>query len=167
MKTFLKIVLPLVVATALIIGLITLNNKNSNVQVEQPIDQPIVVQEIKPEVIPQNQPLCFSRIENKDVTTATITVNGDKVTGTMDWFPYGVDGAHGTLSGTLENGEMNLSYDYTIEGAHQTEEKIMKIENGNLLIKHGQLEDPKYNGHLIYKDKASAVYKETLEPCVK
>jgi hypothetical protein len=167
MKTFLRIVLLLVVAATLVIGLIILNNKNSNIQIEQQPVEPIVAQEIKPEVIPQNQPLCFSRIENKDVTTATITVNGDKVTGTMDWFPYGVDGAHGTLSGTLENAEMNLLYDYTIEGAHQTEEKIMKIENGNLLIKHGQLEDPKYNGHLIYKDKASAVYKETLEPCVK
>lgn len=167
MKTLLKIVLPLVVATALIIGLIALNNKNSDIQVEQSINQTIIVQEKKPEVIPQNQSLCFSRTENRDVTTATITINGEKVTGTFNWIPFEKDSARGTLSGTLQNGEMNLMYDYMIEGARQTEEKIMKIENGKLFIKHGELEDPKYNGNLIYKDKASAVYNETLEPCVK
>jgi hypothetical protein len=52
-----------------------------------------------------------------------------------------------------------------IEGAHQTEEKIMKIEDGKLLIKHGELLDPKYDGHLVYKEKTSAVYSETLEAC--
>lgn len=116
--------------------------------------------------IPQNQELCFVKNFNKDVTTVTLTVSGDKVVGRMDWVPFEKDSARGTLSGTLANGEMNLLYDYMIEGARQTEEKIMKIEDGKLLIKHGELLDPKYNGNLIYKDSSTAVYNEILEPCV-
>lgn len=160
MKTVIKIFLPIIIVGAGIFWLVSFDaGQNIDTHLE-----PIVVTN---EVIPENQELCFSKNLNKDITTITLMINGDKVTGKMDWVPFEKDSARGTLSGTLENGEMNLLYDYTIEGAHQTEEKIMKIENGNLLIKHGQLEDPKYNGHLIYKDKASAVYKETLEPCVK
>jgi len=116
--------------------------------------------------IPQNQELCFVKNFNKDVTTVTLTVSGDKVVGKMDWVPFGKDSARGTLSGTFTNGEMNLLYDYIIEGAQQTEEKIMKIEDGKLFIKHGELLDPKYNGNLIYKDSTTAVYNEILEPCV-
>lgn len=115
--------------------------------------------------IPQNQELCFVKNFNKDVTTVTLTVSGDKVVGRMDWVPFEKDSARGTLSGTLANGEMNLLYDYMIEGARQTEEKIMKIEDGKLFIKHGELLDPKYNGNLIYKDSSTAVYNEILEPC--
>ncbi len=166
MKPNLKIFV-LAVAVIVIMGIVFLTKNSHDIQNNQQPEQVVVTQETKSETIPQNQELCFSKNLNKDITTVTLKINGDKITGKMDWVPFEKDSARGTLSGTLENGEMNLLYDYTIEGAHQTEEKIMKIENGNLLIKHGQLEDPKYNGHLVYKDKTTAVYSEMLEPCVK
>jgi hypothetical protein len=101
-----------------------------------------------------------------DFSEAKLTIDNANVTGTFNWIPFEKDSARGTLSGTVgENGEMNLLYDYIIEGAHQTEEKIMKIEDGKLLIKHGELLDQKYDGHLVYKEKTSAVYSETLEAC--
>ncbi|MCC6198871.1 hypothetical protein IT401_01495 [Candidatus Nomurabacteria bacterium] len=109
---------------------------------------------------------CFSKNLNKDVTDVTLTIAGDTVTGTMNWIPWEKDNARGTLAGTLlPNGEIQLLYDYMIEGSHQTEEKIMKIEYGKLLIKHGELTDPKYDGHLVYKDASTAVYNEVLEKC--
>ena len=166
MKPNLKIFV-LAAAVIVIMGIVFLTKNSYDIQTNQQPEQPVVVQESKPETIPQNQELCFSKNLNKDITTVTLTINGDKVMGKMDWVPFEKDSARGTLSGTLQHGEMNLLYDYMIEGAHQTEEKIMKIENGKLLIKQGELLDPKYNGHLIYKDKTSAVYSETLEPCVK
>jgi methionine-rich copper-binding protein CopC len=166
MKNNFKIII-VIALVIMIMGIVFLTKNNQPAHINQQPEQPVVVQETKPEPIPQNQELCFSKNVNKDITTVTLTISGDTVTGKMDWVPFEKDSARGTLSGTLQNGEMNLLYDYTIEGAHQTEEKIMKIENGNLLIKHGELEDPKYNGNLIYKDKASAMYSEILEPCAK
>jgi hypothetical protein len=163
MKNNFKIII-VAVSVIVIMGIVFFTKNNQPAHVNQ---QSVVVQETKPESIPQNQELCFSKDINKDITTVTLTISGDTVTGKMDWVPFEKDSARGTLSGTLQNGEMNLMYDYMIEGAHQTEEKIMKIQDGKLLIKHGELLDPKYDGHLIYKDKASAVYNETLEPCVK
>ncbi len=124
------------------------------------------INEVPVAIIPQNQEMCFSKNVNGDITEAKLTVDGEKVTGTFNWIPFEKDSARGTLSGTVgENGEMNLLYEYMIEGAHQTEEKIMKIEDGKLLIKHGELLDPKYDGHLVYKDANTATYSEILEPC--
>ena len=57
---------------------------------------------------------------------------------------------------------MELVYDYTIEGSRQTETKIMKIEGDKLLIKQGELIDPKNDGHLVFKDVSKAVYKTVL-----
>lgn len=109
---------------------------------------------------------CFKKELNKDITDVTLTILDGKVSGTMNWIPWEKDSARGTLVGAVTaTGELDLIYDYIIEGAHQTETKIMKIEDGKLYIKHGELIDPKYDGHLIYKDVATAVYNETLEPC--
>ncbi len=106
---------------------------------------------------------CFLKAESKDTTTINLTVSNEKVTGTMSWQPYEKDGARGTLSGTTNAmGEFELLFDYTIEGSHQTETMVMKIEKGELLIKRGELIDPKNDGHLIFKDVTKAVYSELL-----
>ena len=101
---------------------------------------------------------------NRDTTTVTLEVVGDKVTGNMHWNPYQKDGAIGTLTGTKNAaGEFELMYNYMIEGSNQSETKIMKIENGQLLIKKGELEDPKNDGNMRYKDVSKATYKEILK----
>ena len=112
----------------------------------------------------QNGTFCFSKKWNKDITDVQLTIAGNAVTGVMNWIPYQKDGARGTLKGTKNAaGELEVIYDYVIEGSQQTETKIMKIEQEKLLIKVGELLDPKYDGHLIYKDISQAKYSETLE----
>lgn len=109
---------------------------------------------------------CFFKNENRDITKVALRIDDKKVTGTMDWVPFEKDSGRGTLSGSLlSDGQMDILFDYVIEGSHQTETKFMKIVDNNLHIKHGELEDKKYNGNLTYKDPAKAVYNEIIEPC--
>ena len=109
---------------------------------------------------------CFFKNENRDITKVTLRIDDKKVTGTMDWVPFEKDSGRGTLSGSLlPDGQMDVLFDYVIEGSHQTETKFMKIVDNNLHIKHGELEDKKYNGNLTYKDPAKAVYNEIIKPC--
>ncbi len=106
---------------------------------------------------------CFLKAENRDTTRVSLTVNGANVSGEMVWRPYEKDGAVGTLTGAKNsNGEFELLYDYMIEGSKQTETKVMTIEKGQLLIKTGELEDPKNDGNLRYKDVSKAIYSEAL-----
>ncbi len=112
---------------------------------------------------PSNQ-MCFLSALNRDTTTVTLVFDGDKVTGEMNWLPWEKDGATGTLKGTKNaDGELELMYNYVIEGSEQSETKVMKIENGDLMIKVGELVDPKNNGNLKFKDVKKAKYKETLK----
>lgn len=108
---------------------------------------------------------CFRKVFNQDVTDIQLTISGKAVTGKMDWVPYQKDSARGTLQG-LKNaaGELHLLYDYMIEGNRQTETKIMKIEDGRLLVKVGELLDPKNDGNLVYKEVGQATFSEVLEP---
>ena len=108
---------------------------------------------------------CFFKAESKDTTSVHLTIHSNKVEGEMTWQPWEKDGATGTLSGKLiSNDEMELLYDYTIEGSKQTETKIMKIDHDRLYIKIGELTDPQNDGHLTYKDPSKAVYSEVLNP---
>ena len=112
----------------------------------------------------QDGTFCFSKFYNKDVTDVQLTILGSAVTGKMDWVPYQKDSARGTLKGNKNAaGEMDLMYDYMIEGNQQTETKVMKIEDGKLLIKVGELLDPKNDGNLVFKDVNQAKYSEVLE----
>ena len=107
---------------------------------------------------------CFSKHFNQDVTDVQLTISGKVVTGKMDWVPYEKDSARGTLQGSKNAaGELDLIYDYMIEGSQQTETKIMKIEDDKLLVKVGELLDPKNDGNLVYKDVSQAKYSEVLE----
>ena len=112
----------------------------------------------------QDGTYCFSKFYNKDVTDVQLTILGSAVTGKMDWVPYQKDSARGTLKGSKNAaGEMDLMYDYMIEGNQQTETKVMKIEDAKLLIKVGELLDPKNDGNLVFKDVSQAKYSEFLE----
>ncbi len=106
---------------------------------------------------------CFSKRFNQDVTDVQLTILGSAITGKMDWIPYQKDSARGTLQGAVNDaGELDLMYDYMIEGNQQTETKVMKIEDGKLQIKIGELQDLKYNGNLTYKDVNQAKYSDVL-----
>ena len=106
---------------------------------------------------------CFMSAINKDTTRVSIQIDGDKVTGDMVWLPYEKDKRVGTLLGTKNaNGELELIYNFMQEGMSQTETKIMKVENDVLLIKHGDLEDPKNDGNMRYKDVSKAAFSEKI-----
>ncbi len=101
------------------------------------------------------QPMCFLRAEGKDSTTASITIAADgTVTGSFDWSPYGTDGAHGTLTGKQEGDLLKVTYDYTIEGSNQQEEKVFKLAGDQLQEGEGELTEGE-GGILKIKDPAN------------
>lgn len=105
--------------------------------------------------------LCFEHKEGKDNTTVKLVINGDAVTGEMNWTPWEKDGAVGSLKGKKVGDEIFVDYDYVIEGSNQSEEKIFKIEGDKLLEKSGELVDGK-DGKLVMKDPAKAKYMAGL-----
>jgi hypothetical protein len=129
------------------------------INIHEPSSVPVITNNIK------DGTYCFNKLFNQDITTVKLMIAGNDVSGRMDWVPYEKDSARGTLQGFKNAaGEFDLRYDYMIEGSHQTETKIMKVEDGKLWIKMGELMDPKNDGNLVYKDVSQAQFSEALEP---
>lgn len=109
------------------------------------------------------QSMCFLRAEGKDSTTASITIAADgTVTGSFDWQPWEKDGAHGTLTGKQEGDLLKVTYDYTIEGSNQQEEKVFKLAGDQLMEGEGELTEGE-GGILKIKDAT----KLTWNPLTK
>jgi len=110
---------------------------------------------------PAKETLCFEEKIGKDLTTVRLTIDGNNVTGSMEWLPWEKDQARGTLLGKKNGNEIIADYEYMIEGSNQLEEKIFILEGDKLLVKSGELEDK--NGKLILKNPAQATVGQTLK----
>lgn len=109
----------------------------------------------------ENGKYCYEYRLGQDVTTVDLVINGNNITGEMNWLPFEKDGGRGTLQGTRNGKEISAVWTYIIEGSNQTEEVLFKMEGDQLLRKIGELVDPNYDGNLKLKDPATATYSDT------
>lgn len=140
-------------------------NNNKDTKTEKPtVEEKLAkISATTPQKLKGN--FCFKKIEDKDVTDINFTIlNNDNIKGDMIRNPFEKDKSTGTLTGKMiSENEIKFIYDYMIEGEKQTEEIVMKLENGKLFIKEGELLDTEKNGNLTYKDVSKAVYSEAFD----
>jgi hypothetical protein len=82
----------------------------------------------------------------------TITIADGQVTGVKTGTQNGPDmtnGYGGTLTGTIDNSLLELTYAYTIEGSQGKELEIYSLELDNLVKNRWSLIDVKKNGENI------------------
>lgn len=110
--------------------------------------------------------LFFARENAKESTRISLTIEGDKVSGTQNWLPTAPDGhgAHGVINGKVaEGGIMRVLFEYTIEGSEQAEEEVLKLDGDKLFIGEGQLKvDPKNESRMNLEDPSKVVFKKAL-----
>ncbi len=112
------------------------------------------------------QTLFFAQENAKEYTRIALVIDGEQVTGTQNWLPKQPDGhgAHGTISGVLTGGIIQVLYSYTIEGSEQSEEEVLKLDGDKLFIGEGQLqEDPKNSSRLNLKEPNKVNFKQALK----
>ena len=99
---------------------------------------------------------CYYYSLGKDVTAVQITMDGDKVTGYMDWTPDQKDGGRGFLVGTKTGNMIVADWTYMIEGSKNTEQIAFKIDGDKLIRAQGTLVEK--GNKLVIKDMAKAKY---------
>lgn len=103
---------------------------------------------------------CFLQVTGKDSLFVKLSVVGNNVTGILNWLPSEKDKMIGTLVGTLQDDIVTAVYSYSAEGVSANEQKIIKLQENNVLIKTGELE--KQNDLWVIKDKENAIFSEAI-----
>lgn len=95
----------------------------------------------------------------------TLTIEGDNVQGTQSTGSDEPDthGASGTISGNVKkDGLLHVTYNYTIEESHQSEEQLFKLDGGTLYLGEGELEEHG-PGQMVLKDPKSVKFEKALK----
>jgi hypothetical protein len=109
-----------------------------------------------PAAAPVAEGTCYMYSLGKDVTCVQLTMDGDKVTGYMDWTPDQKDGGRGFLVGTKTGNMIVADWTYMIEGSKNTEQIAFKIDGDKLIRAQGELTEK--GKKLVIKDMAKAKY---------
>ena len=110
---------------------------------------------------------CYALYVQKDVTAVQIIMDGDKVSGYMEWAPNEKDGGRGFIVGTKSGNIITADWTYMIEGSKNTEQIMLKLDGDKLSKAAGELVDKK--GKLVLKNPAKVKYTEMFNkvPCEK
>ena len=110
---------------------------------------------------------CYAHYLGKDVTAIQIIMDGDKISGYMDWSPNEKDGGHGFIVGTKSGNIITADWTYMIEGSKNTEQIMLKLDGDKLSKAEGELTEK--NDKLVLKNPAKAKYVDVFNkvPCEK
>jgi uncharacterized protein YecT (DUF1311 family) len=106
---------------------------------------------------------CYQYTFKKDISIIELTKEGNDVTGYFAWIPNEKDSARGSFTGTIKDDIINAKSIYTIEGATQEEELAFKMKDDSLIQGNGELVDPKFNGHLQFKDRSKIKWEDNFK----
>ncbi|RFZ85437.1 hypothetical protein DYU05_07525 [Mucilaginibacter terrenus] len=83
----------------------------------------------------QNMEYCFLRTEgteNQDTTAVHLIINGNKVSGELNWLPKEKDRRKGTLLGTLNGNKIDAVWSFMQEGQKDTMAVQFKLSSQSL-----------------------------------
>lgn len=96
----------------------------------------------------------------RDTMIFTVERQGDNVSGVFNWLPQEKDKKTGTFKGTMKDNVGTVIYTYNAEGTEQKEELVFKIDEKEVAIKYGEMEE--VNGIWKLKNMEKADYTEAL-----
>jgi hypothetical protein len=107
--------------------------------------------------------LFFASETEEESTRIALSVSDDgSVSGTKTWQPAEGHGARGWLDGVVNGDVIQVLYSYEIEGSEQSEEMVLKIADGKLLIGEGELVDGG-DGRMNLKEPNKVGFTKSLE----
>lgn len=76
---------------------------------------------------------CYRAVQNRDTILLQLEINGNIVTGQMQYDNFEIDGNVGTINGVLQGGRISGVFTYASEGMWSVREIVFEVRNGQLL----------------------------------
>lgn len=119
-----------------------------------------IVPNPEPEKVTVATSECYAYIKGKDTIMATLTTEGDKVSGNLAYKFFEKDKSSGAFAGTVKGDTIIGEYNFAAEGSQSVREVVFLKKNNSLIEGYGDIEDK--NGKVVFKDKSKLKFTESL-----
>ncbi len=103
---------------------------------------------------------CFTWSIGQNVAKARLNIDGNKVSGTLEYDYAEKDDTKGTLNGTLNNDIIMAEYTFMSEGQESVMEVVFKLQSNKLIQGYAEMEEQ--NGKLVFKDAVKLSFQNTF-----
>lgn len=82
---------------------------------------------------------CYQMVIDKDSATMNLTINGNNVSGKLDYKRFQKDNNTGNFTGTIDSNRINAWYSFQAEGTISVRQVVFKIDGDKLLEGYGDI----------------------------
>lgn len=103
---------------------------------------------------------CYAYSKDSNYVNMKLTVNENKVIGSLDYSYYEKDKNKGTVKGTINNDTLLLMYDFVSEGVPSKRQVIFLKKNNGFTEGYGEMEEQ--SGEMVFKNKAAIKFDNKI-----
>lgn len=92
---------------------------------------------------PEHAINCYQYVKNKDTATMQLRINGEEITGFLDYHIYEKDANKGTLAGEMKGDTLIAEYTFDSEGLRSVREIVFLKKDGKLYEGYGPIKEEK------------------------
>ncbi len=107
---------------------------------------------------------CFQYIMNKDTVSLKTSIEGNKVTGELQYLFFEKDKSRGTIDGELKDGLLIADYTFQAEGTTSTRQVVFKKVEGGWKEGYGPMKEVEGRFVMSSLDSLDYSLSETLVP---
>lgn len=109
---------------------------------------------------PAHSITCYQFVKNKDTANMQLRINGEEVTGFLDYHIFEKDANKGTLSGEMKGDTLIADYTFDSEGMRSVRELVLLKKEGKLYEGYGPVKEDK--GKYIFENRGKLKFDNTI-----
>lgn len=116
---------------------------------------------------PEHSITCYEYIKNKDTASMQLRINGEELTGFLDYKLAEKDANKGTLAGEMKGDTIIADYTFDSEGLRSVRELVLLKKDGKLYEGYGPVKEEK--GKMMFIDRSKLKFDNNIvfsaKPC--
>ncbi|MBB2149499.1 hypothetical protein [Pedobacter gandavensis] len=109
---------------------------------------------------PENSVSCYQYVKNKDTANMQLRINGEEITGTLDYYIHEKDANKGTFSGEMKGDTLIADYTFDSEGLRSVREVVFLKKDGKFYEGYGPVKEDK--GKVMFEHRGSLKFDNNL-----
>lgn len=102
---------------------------------------------------------CYQFVKNKDTANMQLRINGEEITGFLDYHIYEKDANKGTLAGEMKGDTLIADYTFDSEGIRSVRQVVLLKKDGKFYEGYGPVKEDK--GKYVFENRTNLKFDNT------